>query len=233
MHQLNQRNFRLDVIRFVGMVFVFAYHFDVENKVYGLKHFITHTEYHSINLGGIGVMLFFLLSGEVHRKYRKKQEEGFKFKIISYYRRRLISIYPLFYIAYSIALLMLFLLKDDVFISFRTIEKWKFLLTLLAADGYFPQMGSTFYLVGEWFTTVIIMIYILFPVIRICIADFKTYYFIILSVLVSLGVLELWRPMGIVFDGNIFLAIMVFSIGYCTEGILLKAHKAVVIGAGG
>lgn len=233
MHQLKQRNFRLDVIRFVGMVFVFAYHFDVENKVYGLKHFIAHTEYHNINLGGIGVVLFFLLSGEVHKKYRKNWEVKSKFEVIGYYRRRWISIYPLFYIAYSTALLMVFWLKDDVCISFRTIEKWKFLLTLLAADGYFPQMGSTFYLVGEWFTTVIIMIYILFPVIRICIADFKIYYFIILSVLVSLGVLELWRPMGIVFDGNIFWAIMVFSIGYCTGDILLNARKMVVISVGG
>lgn len=70
MTKLKPRNFRMYVIRFIGTAFVFSYHYDVENGIYGLPHLITPTSYHNLNLGGIGVILFFLLSGESVRKLK-------------------------------------------------------------------------------------------------------------------------------------------------------------------
>lgn len=128
---------------------------------------------------------------------------------------------------------MILCLRDKVLVTFVDVEKWKISLTVLAADGYFPQLGNTFYLVGEWFTTVIVMIYILFPFLRVCMNRFKILYLITLIVLDLMGVLGIWNPMGIVLDGNIFLAITIFSIGYCMADISINLKIIFALGLSG
>lgn len=102
----------------------------------------------------IAVSVFFILSGASlmcsygHRKFSVKE----------YVRKRFFSIYPMFYVAWIFFYFLYFFEGNTV-----RAEKWKIVFTILGIDGYLTAIMNNFYLIGEWFLAIIIILYVLFP----------------------------------------------------------------------
>ena len=128
--------------------------------------------------GGVGVGLFFILSGaSMYYAYSNKNISIFQF-----YKKRFISIYPMFWIALffssGFSLLMYGGMTDDGLIPF--------LVTILGMDGYFSALGilhSGFFKAGEWFLGCIIIIYFFIPFLIYGVKKLPWYTFAIVSLI--------------------------------------------------
>lgn len=113
----------------------------------------------NIYLGSWGVSLFFILSGaSLMYVYQEKLD------LKKFYKKRFLSIYPMFWIAYIIALLVQFYLYKGF--SFAQVPIYNFILTIIGFDGNLMTVIPTFYILGEWFLGCIIAMYIVFPLLR-------------------------------------------------------------------
>lgn len=77
-------------------------------------------------------------------------------------KKRFLSIYPLLWIVY-ICVYMYYFIKNRG----GDINSWKIVLTIIGMDGYTLYKIPNYYLIGEWFLGCVILIYFLFPFIRI------------------------------------------------------------------
>lgn len=203
-----KRNINLDIIRVIALFMVLIYHYEIEVYVNEMKlfsHFFSG--FHHINFGGIGVFLFFMLSGAVHAmKY------DVEIDIRKYYIKRFLSIFPYFYITWIMGSIIDVVLNEQYILYGRN-DWWRIIFTLMGCDGYFPDI-NTFYLVGEWFTTVIVFIYLIFPILRKVLNEHElTTLFCLLAINIFF-ISDCWNPLNIVLDGNCFFAISAFSLGY-------------------
>lgn len=113
-------------------------------------------------LGDIGVSLFFMLTGaSLMLTYR----EG---NLKTYYKKRFMSIYPMFWTAYVAAHIYDFLAWKGV----PSGGIREFILSIFCMDGYFSMIGllagGPFYKLGEWFLGALIPLYIIFPLLHKC-----------------------------------------------------------------
>jgi surface polysaccharide O-acyltransferase-like enzyme len=107
-------------------------------------------------LGSICAQIFFMVSGALlFYNYEDK------IKLKNYYKKRWKSIFPMFYVAY-------------ISVELSRIIEYKFfyreglkpyLFTVLGLDGYLSQTVKTYYILGEWFLGMIIILYIIFPLV--------------------------------------------------------------------
>lgn len=156
--------------------------------------------------GGVGVVLFFALSGALLiQKYKGKQ-----FKTTSFMKKRLTRIYIPHCIAYVIAFLVCGILYPSWYRVGNNI--FGFLISLLGMDFWGELFYTKFniqsyWLVGEWFTAVIVILYLLFPLLRCLYIRFPIYTSIIL---------------GFIFILNLQLRIFTFGNGWfsITNGIM-------------
>lgn len=154
-----KRLFSIDFIRSISLLFVFIYHFNIHMLITRGKDALlcwNGNEY--IDLGQIAVGLFLVVSG-----YCNMMASGNE-SIRGFYKKRLLRIYPLFYVSYIFCLLMLVIFNGSV--SFQA-APIKFFLTLLGLDGYFLYRTPTFYVTGEWFLGALLMFYAVFPFLRV------------------------------------------------------------------
>ncbi len=157
----NPRRFAFDLVRFVAVFCILLCHF---NARYSFVYFGEDlTDYMLLNqypfrlfLGDLGVSLFFIISGAT-LYYNHYDSLDLK----SFYKKRFLSIYPMFWIAY----LVLFILRAPKMLASGTPIGYMF-FTLIGMDGYLAGVLPTFYLIGEWFLGAIILLYIIFPLIR-------------------------------------------------------------------
>lgn len=112
-----------------------------------------------VYLGGIGVSLFFILSGATQMLTYK---EG---NLTGYYKKRFLSIYPMFWIAFTIATVVDFLMYKYM----PTGKPLSFLYSVVGVDGYMNALGLPgydYYKLGEWFLGCILLLYVLFPLLH-------------------------------------------------------------------
>lgn len=109
-------------------------------------------------LGDIGVSLFFMLSGAtLMLTYRDAR---------TFYKKRTLNIYPMFWIAYVLA-------SVYDFLEYKTMSSGNPLLLLpsiAGMDGYLCTLGVIgfdFYKVGEWFLGCIVLLYLIFPLLHL------------------------------------------------------------------
>lgn len=147
-----------DLIRVFSTFLIVSSHFSfcfVQYSISGYNNFFLYTA--NTDAGKVGVYLFFMLSGGgLAYNYARK-----KFDIISYYKKRWLKIFPLFYLCYIIFLIIKIALKQ---IQMSDIVPYRFIWTILGMDSYLSGEVSTYAIVGEWFTGAIIILYLLFPV---------------------------------------------------------------------
>lgn len=100
----------LNGVRFIAAFFVIICHVELIKKYYNIDNFRAET----IFLGGLGVDLFFVLSGFLITFLLLKEKEQFlKVDYRAFYMRRVLRIWPLYYV---IVFLALFILPNfDVF----------------------------------------------------------------------------------------------------------------------
>lgn len=156
-----ERVFYLDFIRAIAVIAIILTHY---NAVFlfanppQLQNIILTYRVGNIYIGDFGVALFFIISGAA---LMYVYDETCELK--TFYKKRFMSIYPMFWIAYLIAFLFQFYGQKCVT---RGIPRINFLYTLFGFDGYFNGVQPNFYILGEWFLGCIILIYLVFPLLR-------------------------------------------------------------------
>lgn len=154
----------LDFIRVFSCLCIMLNHFNASvsgwNGSFVYPNSVIPNFYLGVYLGDIGVTLFFILSGAALMMTYK---EG---NLKRYYKKRLLNIYPMFWLAYLGATVVDFLL----FKGMNTSDLKLLIFTVLGMDGY---LGSTwipaafsFYKLGEWFLGCILLLYLIFPLLH-------------------------------------------------------------------
>ncbi|GAA0077162.1 acyltransferase [Clostridium sp. CTA-5] len=200
MNTIKQRIFYLDFIRAIATILIIVWHFNSSlRENYISQNGILHPYNANGYMGEIGVSLFFIISGVV---LMKTYEE--KLDIKEYLKRRFIAIYPMFWIAYSSALLYFFYINKSIN---HDIPKSRILLSFLGLDGYLLPIIPNFYILGEWFLGCIIIFYLCFPILRILLIKWPKlllgsifiYYIIVVSTYNSTIPID-WNILTRIFD---------------------------------
>jgi len=155
-----QRVFYLDVARVAALLMVLISHFfqAYSGEVFYLVNGMT-------NLTAMSSTAFFAISGASLTLANGGTD---RLDLKKFYRKRALTIFPVFYIAYAVALIFVLVHGGTLYHTFSQIPKWRFVFTLIGFDGMVGAWAlPTFYLVGEWFIGGIIVLYLVFPFFRL------------------------------------------------------------------
>ncbi len=183
-----ERILYFDVMKFLAVIFVFTCHFTRSLEYWGINFDfkVLPDSLLSLYLGSYGVTLFFIISGaSLMYVYDEKLE------LKTYFKKRFLGIYPLFWFLFILSFLLNFYVNRGYD---HSIPKWKLLYSLIGIDGTMSWITPTFYQVGEWFLGVIIALYALFPLLRICVRKFP--------VISYLGFLAVALVIGFLYKGT-------------------------------
>ena len=126
--------------------------------------------------GEIFVAVFFMLSGGLLYINHAKITNLFRF-----YKKRFLSIFPAFYLAYAFYYIENILSTGKVFWSGKKIY---LLLSFTGLDGYLNYLfPSNYYILGEWFLGALVLLYLLYPLIAYLIDHYNVYFMIGFSLL--------------------------------------------------
>lgn len=162
MKTASKRLFYLDVVRAASAVLIVIYHFPY--SVYLPGPFREVDILHGTVNGSWGmtpVYCFFMVSGAALISRYGREE---KLDIRRFYHKRFLSIYPLFWIAYTIGFFAVYWQLGHWY----DIPSWSLTWSAIGMDGWIVNWIPTFYMVGEWFLGSIIMLYLAFPAVRHC-----------------------------------------------------------------
>lgn len=161
-----ERLIYLDVIKAIALIFVFSCHFtrSLEANGVGFVCKVLPDQIFDLYIGSFGVTLFFIASGaSLMYVYGEKLEWK------TYLKKRFTGIYPMFWIAFFAATLISFFRDGGIR---EGVPGWKIIYSILGIDGNTLWWGPNFYRLGEWFLSVIIALYLLFPLLRIAVKKF-------------------------------------------------------------
>lgn len=154
--------FRFDLIRILAMVFVIGTHFNETFGSMGIRASCLHVYMgKGLLYSQMGVVLFILMSGSLSAASleRSLSDNGVleRKSVLRYYKKRLLSVLPLYYMAYVMAYVIKVAPKG---VAVHKAMIW----TLFGLDGYLTRFNvPTVYLVGEWFIGMILICYLLCP----------------------------------------------------------------------
>lgn len=152
-----KRLFYLDVIRAVCAVMIVVYHFPLAiSQPVDYFHAFANGSF-----GMIAVYCFFMVSGAA-LMHRYRDEDRLDLK--NFYKKRFLSLYPLFWITYIMAFFWVVWQLREVY---RIIPTWSIIWSVIGIDGWLVNLVPTFYMVGEWFLGSILILYLAFPVLRV------------------------------------------------------------------
>lgn len=166
MERRTKRVYYYDVIRVIACFCILAIHFSASFSgwtggvfLYPNSILPNYIFNNSIYLGSFGVSLFFILSGTaMYRAYGAKD-----ISLPQFYKKRFLSIYPMFWIAWFVATGVAMLVNGGIASSGLKAA----IATALGMDGYAMALGyysfSGFYQVGEWYLGCILMLYLIMP----------------------------------------------------------------------
>lgn len=156
--------FRFDLIRILAMVFVIGTHFNETFGSMGIRASCLHVYMgKGLLYSQMGVVLFILMSGSLSATSleRSLSDNGVlkRKSVLRYYKKRLLSVLPLYYMAYVMAYVIKVAPKG---VAVHKAMIW----TLFGLDGYLTRFNvPTVYLVGEWFIGMILICYLLCPLV--------------------------------------------------------------------
>lgn len=170
-----ERILYFDVIKFIAVILVFTCHFTRTLEYFGINFDfkVLPDSIFSLYSGSLGVTLFFIISGASLMYVYEEQLD-----IKNFYKKRFLGIYPMFWIAFIISFFSNFYVNRGYD---HSIPKWRIIFSILGCDGNAAWYVPTFYQVGEWFLSVIIMLYIIFPLLRKLVNDFAWLTFILVT----------------------------------------------------
>ena len=153
------RLFYLDWVRGLSAILIVITHF---NNPYLVEHPIFANSPFGIYIGSLGVSQFLIISGAA---LMYSHEDAEKLDLKKFYWKRCKSIFPMFWIAFIIANVYLFLRQGGIVAA--QAPKYSVLLSVIGMDGYLSNAGiPTFYTLGEWFLGFILLFYAVFPLLR-------------------------------------------------------------------
>ena len=175
---MKKRIIGLDILRDIGVIFIFFYHFFVEyivtaggtdGAMYGYNYFFNI-------LARPASLFLFIISGYA-LMYNHEEE----LSLGKYYLRRFKGLFIPFYIAYTLMFVICTIINHAI--PGQGIPLKRFIFTLCGVDGVTQLIMPNFYLIGEWFMTCIVICYLLFPVLARLLKSFKY---------ITLAVLAVW-----------------------------------------
>ena len=152
-----ERRAGYDCARAVCAVTVALFHYGTTCEAMGLHGFSDRLiGYAGGTFGELASLVFLILSGA---SLACGYPAG-SFSLPRFYKKRFLSLYPLFYLAYALAALWLFVYFPGYF---NAATPASFLLSALGMDGYFSYRCAGSYILGEWFLGAIVLLYFLYP----------------------------------------------------------------------
>lgn len=150
---MEKREQSLDYIRIIATALILLFHF--------FAVFQVNSSWSQVFANGtwgyLGTSIFFIMSG-----YLLRSRHGEIPSVGTFYKKRWLSLFPPFYIAFIVAYLIYAIANKSIFFYG---SPFSLIFSLLGIDCYvFTRFGITSYaIVGEWFTGVIIFLYLVFP----------------------------------------------------------------------
>lgn len=146
-----------DFIRVISTMGIVIYHYCCHLND---KRFLPLYAHANGSWGSTLVTVFFMLSGAL--LYYHYSESLNIFTLKYYYYKRWKSIFPMYYLAY-LFLEVLYQIKYGLFYRGNPLG---YIFTLVGLDGYLSSVLPSHlvtYILGEWFTGAIVILYLLFP----------------------------------------------------------------------
>ncbi len=198
--KLQAKKHYLDWLRIIAIFMVFHFHFII---VLGKQGFLYG--YANGDWGCVGTSLFFLISGNcLARNYGKELD------IKKFYIKRWLSIFPAFYICYILVLFGHYVLLQNHVLA--GLAPWRLLFTLLGIDNYLNFLGiQNGALVGEWYTAIILGIYLLFPLLQLLYKKCKLFGSILVYGLYIANLFFIWG--NVPDDAHLLTGIAMFWTG--------------------
>lgn len=208
------RKTEYDILRTISTALVVCYHFIISSKAW-----MIWPKYTSIGMGQLGVCLFFALSGTT-LCLSNPINKGVSAK--RFYRRRISSIFPMYYIAW-LFFAMFFLMKN------RTVNEGipvrNILFTILGMDGYLLYRYPSFYYMGEWFMGCIILLYLIFPLLHTAIR--KKPIISAIAIIIVYAVTNKYYALEMVKDHFFLMNLPIFCFGMYWAGYIHNFKSAI------
>lgn len=184
----------IDIIRILSLFLIIVYHYMIEAELVGTYYFTYRgIPYATPNLhiAMVGVALFFMISGGGLMLGSQKD-----FSAVRYYKKRIRRIMIPFYLTYLAVFILTFIGRQESPFAGKEIPPWRVVLTLAGMDEYLSSFGvQTFTLgIGEWFLGCLILLYLAFPLVRLCVLKKPVLTFIAVTVCYVVFVLNYPLP---------------------------------------
>ncbi len=204
---MNKRIVGLDLLRVIGVIFIFCYHFTVEYiyTAMGTDPAMSVLNYFFNVLARPASLFLFIISG-----YALMYNQEDKISAKDFYIRRFKGLFIPFYVAYTIMFVVSFLVENVT--PGNVVPLYRFLFTICGMDGLMQIVCSDFYLIGEWFMSNIVCCYIVFPLLAKLIKKWKYIVFAILLIWYVI-LLFFFNPFPITPLMNPFLIVVYFYFG--------------------
>lgn len=209
-----ERILYLDLVRILSFIMVTMYHFAVAAEVFGVNAKLEVYKSVSHILAPLALSAFFMVSGAA-----LIFQYSDKISLKNFYKKRFLGLFPLFWLAYLFAFLDYFYQTGGM----PEAPKVNFLLTIIGMDGYLNDYVPTFYLLGEWFLGMIIMLYLLFPLYRKIMLKCK--YILPVVFLAGSVWLLFMNPFPMVIEKNLIVCSLYFVLGMMIEQIRLDTDR--------
>jgi len=195
--------YNIEFMRAVCALGILVYHFS--GKV--ACDFKPLRTYANGNIGALLVEIFFIISGAMIYRNNKKIPS-----LKTYYYKRWKSIFPMFYLAY-ICFYLINVYTQKSFL-YKDCSPLTFILTFLGLDGYTAVYIKNYYILGEWFLGAVIILYVVYPLLRLGIEKHAAVTFAIIT---ALYICVMTLPIFGFLKSNIFSSMLSFYIGMLLE----------------
>lgn len=168
----------INLIKTICAIGIIIYHFSCHLLN---KNFLPFYTYKNGDWGSVFVTIFFIVSGFLlYNNYSEKID------LKKYYFKRWKAIFPMFYIAYIIFELKNMIIHKSIFFRGSILP---YFFTIIGMDGYLVNNFNTYYILGEWFLGIIIILYLIFPILKDLLKKY-TYIFLIIIPIIFLIFLD-------------------------------------------
>ena len=151
-----KREISIDILRIVAIALIFCFHFCCtfgfdSNPMYG---------YANGGWGAVGTTIFYIISG--YTLSMKYKDISGKENVCNFYRKRFRAMFPSLWLIFLIGYLVNAISLAGFEYGGSPI---RLIYSILGIDGYVNMLGyPSYYVTGEWYTAVILVIYLIFPV---------------------------------------------------------------------